>query len=108
MAEGPTEAFLVRPEFAHLHDGQDGSLHMTLPTEVIREVLAKGWGEMHPLAGQLVDDPHGGSGQLRVPSTDVMIFGPRDEKELESIWQLVQAAHAFAREESTRQAGWHC
>jgi hypothetical protein len=34
-----------------------------------------------------------------VPATLVMIYGPRDEAELETVWELLQASYAFARGE---------
>jgi hypothetical protein len=33
------------------------------------------------------------------PTTLVMIYGPRDEAELETVWQLVEISYAFARGE---------
>ena len=85
MAKGPREAFMVGTEFAHLHPSQDGSLHLTLPEEAVAEVEGTGWGEMHPMARM-------GEG----PRTMVMVFGPRDELELEVVWGIVQASYAFA------------
>ena len=104
-ANGPAdEAFLVHDEFAHLHlHPEDGALHMTLPEDVIVEVERATWGERHPLAGQTVADPHDEAHgrMLRVPTTDVMIFGPRDEDELEVVWRLVEQSYRFARGEQS-------
>ena len=83
LARGPREAFQRGREFAHLHPVHDGSLHLTLPPDVYQEVLAKGWGEPHPVSGTM------------------MIWGPRDPQELEVIWSLVQASHAYATGEPT-------
>jgi phospholipase/carboxylesterase len=49
----PREAFIVPEagEFAHLHPGHDGSLHLVLPIPLAHDALAKGWGVAHPLAG---------------------------------------------------------
>ena len=88
-AAGPPEAFMVGTEFAHLHPAEDGSLHLVLPEESAREVIAKGWGEFHPLVWQGV-----------MPPTNLMVFGPRNEAELEAVWQIVQAAYANARGEA--------
>jgi phospholipase/carboxylesterase len=79
LAGGPAEAFQRGREFAHLHPPRDGSLHMTLPPAVAEEVYGKGWGEPHPVSGT------------------PMVYGPRDEEELEVIWRLVQASYRFAR-----------
>lgn len=43
-AGGPLDAFLVPSvgEFAHLHPGYDGSLHLALPPALARDAVAKG------------------------------------------------------------------
>ena len=79
------EAFMVAREFAHLHPAGDGSLHMTLPPDVVDSVIETGWAERHPLAGQ-----HG------LPSNIVMVYGPRDADELEVVEALVRASHSLA------------
>ncbi len=84
-ARGPREAFMLGTEFAHLHPPYDGSLHLTLPEPVARAVIDLGWGEFHPLVEQGV-----------LPPTDVMVFGPRDSDELEVVWLVVRASHAYA------------
>jgi hypothetical protein len=78
-AGGPPEAFQAGREFAHLHPQEDGSLHMTLPREIADEAYEKGWGEPHPYSGT------------------PLIFGPRDEEELEVVWRLLRSSYEFAR-----------
>ena len=75
---GPEEAFQVGREFAHIHPPEDGSLHMTLPDEVAEAAFAGGWGEPHPISGT------------------PLIFGPRDEAELEVVWGLLRSSYGFA------------
>lgn len=73
-------AFMPPPgsrEFAHLH--ADGSMHAALSQAAIDELQAKGWGEPHPLSHQTW-----------------MIYGPRDEAELEVTKQLVWDSYHFA------------
>src|SRR5205085_5373248 len=77
--------FMVGQEFAHLHPASDGSLHMALPPEIVDEVIANGWAERHPLAGK-----HG------LPNNIVMVYGPRDDAELEITAALVSSSHAHA------------
>ena len=31
-----------------------------------------------------------------IPPTAMMVYGPRDEAELEVVWDLLRASHAFA------------
>ena len=85
LAAGPPDAFMIGEEFAHLHPAYDGSLHMKLPFDCIAEVLAKGWGELHPSAPQEF-----------APGKTVMIYGPRDEIELDVVWQILKQSYGFA------------
>jgi len=78
-AAGPPQAFQAGREFAHLHPPYDGSLHMTLPPELASEAYEKGWGEPHPFSGT------------------PLVFGPRDEAELEVVWVLLQASYRYAK-----------
>ncbi len=82
---GPPEAFMVGREFAHLHPGEDQSLHATLPLELVQAAIHAGWAELHPVA-------------LRglIPPTTVMLYAPRNAGELEVVYQLILASYAFA------------
>lgn len=86
LAHGPKEAFMVGTEFAHLHGRSDGSLHLMLPEPLAAEAITKGWAEPHPLARRGT-----------APATLVMVYGPRDDAELEVVWRLVEASYRFAR-----------
>lgn len=77
-ARGPAEAFQCGTEFAHVHPEGDGSLHLTLPPAVHGAVEAAGWGEPHPISGTM------------------LLFGPRDRRELETVWQVLLASYRFA------------
>jgi len=84
----PAQAgFMLEREFAHLHPPSDGSLHMSLPPDIVDAVIANGWAEFHPLAGK-----HG------LPRNIVMVYGPRDEAELEIVAGLVRASYGGACE----------
>jgi hypothetical protein len=56
-------------EVCHIHTS-DRSMHMNLHPDDIKEVLAKGWGQRHPMAWK---------GPIRspVPTTFIMIYAPR-------------------------------
>jgi phospholipase/carboxylesterase len=83
---GDPQAFLVSSvrEFAHLHPSQDGSLHLTLPAAHARDLVTKGWGRPHPLAG------------TRLSPGFVMVFGPRDDTEVETLTGIIAMSHAYA------------
>jgi hypothetical protein len=84
-AKGPPDAFLVGTEFAHLHPGFDGSLHVALPLEAARAAVDAGWGVPH----------EAGSGLL--------IFGPRDEEELTVVWTLLRLSFHYGLNGTTGQ-----
>jgi len=77
-AAGPTEAFQCGTEFAHVHPAGDGSLHLTLPPAVYAAVQTAGWGEPHPISGTM------------------LLFGPRNRRELETVWQLLLCSYRYA------------
>ncbi|KGN42311.1 luciferase domain-containing protein [Knoellia aerolata] len=85
-SSGPDEAFLVPEvrEFAHLHPAHDGSLHLALPPGQAADLVAHGWGTPHPWAGS------------RLSLGFTMVFGPRDDDELEVVAGIVAASHAYA------------
>ncbi|REF00957.1 luciferase family protein [Thermomonospora umbrina] len=86
QAGGPPTAFAPgTTEFAHLHRRSDGSLHITLPEAEARKVIAKEWGELHPVVKM---------GYF--PPTLVMVYGPRNTEELETVWSLVRRSYEFA------------
>ena len=62
-------------------------MQMLLPSEFSTVALDKGWGIIHPLTGSI-------SGEN---SDYVMIFGPRDEDELQAIWIIAQISYYHAR-----------
>lgn len=78
-AQGPAEAFQKGREFAHMHFEDGGGLHLTLPLQIKAEVLNKGWGEHSPTSGSM------------------LVWGPRDDEELEVLWKLARASYEYAR-----------
>ena len=83
---GPLDAFIVPSagEFAHVHPGEDGSLHVALPLPLAAEAITKGWAVAHPLAG------------VRLTPGMVLLYGPRDDEELEVVAGVVETSHAWA------------
>lgn len=82
----PADAFLVPRvgEFAHLHPEYDGSLHLALPPALAADAVAKGWAVVHPLAG------------VRLARGMVLVYGPRDAAELDTVAGIVETGHAYA------------
>lgn len=71
--------FPVEP--AHLHGVDDTSLHLCLPAMRAAEVCDAGWGERHQFAD------HG---------TQIMIYGPRDDAELDLVVGLIEESVDWA------------
>ena len=67
-------------EVGHIHPS-DGSMHIILSPSDTKEVIEKGWGELHGLAGQ-----------GRAAKTYMMIYAPRNEPELTITKQILEAA----------------
>ena len=86
-AAGPDAAFILPDdgEFTHQHPAPDGSLHVVLPDAQAYDALAKGWAVAHPLAG------------VRVSPGMVLVYGPRDEAEVEIVAGIAAASHHYAR-----------
>ncbi len=71
-------------EVGHIHL-TDGSMHLTLSPSDAKEVIEKGWGELHGLAG---DGP--------LIKTYMMVYSPRNDMELEVIKKILEAAVKYA------------
>jgi hypothetical protein len=77
---------MIDREFAHLHPHPDMSLHLTLPEYEVEHAIERGWAELHPVARDGM-----------IPPTAIMVFAPRAADELEVVYTIVEASHAFAR-----------
>ncbi len=77
---GPADAFLGGREIGHFHPW-DGSLHIALPPAVAREAVAAGWAEVHPVARAGM-----------APEHVVMLYGPRDTREVDIVFGLIASA----------------
>jgi hypothetical protein len=93
---GPREAFMIGREFAHVHPAHDGSSHLMLPPSVVEELIAKGWGEPHPMARLGY-----------IPAPAVMAFAPRDENEVDVMLRLLTTSWDFARGKLANPAPVH-
>lgn len=71
-------------EIGHIHMF-DGSMHMILSPSDTKEVIEKGWGELHGLAGQ---GP--------AANTYMMIYSPRNEQELKIAKLILESAVIYS------------
>ena len=81
--------YRVDREFAHIHRVPGpGSMHLKMLTEDIEYIVEKGWGIYHPISA----DVAGKKGKVAV----IMIFAPRNERDLVQIKKIVLRAYNFA------------
>ena len=76
---------MIGREFAHLHPAPDHSLHVMVPGPLAEQLIANGWGELHPVARMGL-----------LPHTAIMVYAPRDDDEVAVVARIVAASHAFA------------
>lgn len=85
LARGQPEAFLEEPVWANLRP--DGALHLGLKPEWAQKVMDKGWATIHPFARYMAG---------AVPPQSLLIFAPRDARELATVKRIADAAHGYA------------
>lgn len=85
LARGQPEAFLSEPIWANLRP--DGALHLGLKPEWAQKVIDKGWATIHPFARYMAG---------AVPPQSLLVFAPRDRRELAVVRRIADAAHGYA------------
>lgn len=76
---------MFHAEWGHIHPSYDGSLHLNVPTAVANRLIELGWAEFHYVVTQ-----------GWVPPIVIMLYGPRDEKELQVAEAVVETAYVAA------------
>ena len=74
-------------EFTHIHPLDiygGGSQHLSLKREDCEKVIARGWGEYHPLDYQIYPNKDYGH---------IMVYAPRNKEELEAIKIITMASY---------------
>jgi hypothetical protein len=106
------EKFVVRNEFGHIRlqhllEGIENSSygenpnsqwqqfevggHCVLPEKLFQSCIAKGWGQKHVLSGRY----HPIAGTV-IPETTLLFTAPRNEEELEIVWNILKASYDWA------------
>lgn len=89
---GPDRERFEGGSIGQTHHPNNNSMHVFLPRSVSRGMMQEGgWGEIHPFNAM------NGLGTEHVDY--VMLWGPRNERELQVVWLLVQTAYAQARDQ---------
>ncbi|KAL1658535.1 hypothetical protein GGF50DRAFT_120763 [Schizophyllum commune] len=86
-------------EIEHVHPLIDCSYHALLAPQDCKEIIAKGWGERHPLSGCF--------GDKDLQANYVFVYAPRSEEELEIVTRIMEAAIGYMTldESSVNKAG---
>jgi hypothetical protein len=79
-----------RLEPVHLHGVDDTSTHLCLPAARGLELTELGWATPH---------------QYEDFGTEFLVYGPRDDSELEVVLSIVEESIAFARDPADEQPG---
>jgi len=78
----PALAVKNRSEICHIHH-TEGSCHVTLSCADSKEVISKGWGERHCMAGTFLNLGY------------TFVYAPRDDEEVEIMGKIFKAGIAF-------------
>jgi len=84
-AMGQPESFVFAPTWLVIRP--DGSLHLSLRPQWAQKVVSRGWGTVHPFARYMAG---------AVPPQSLVIYAPRDPRELAVAGRIIAAAHAYA------------
>ncbi|KAL1688590.1 hypothetical protein GGG16DRAFT_59583 [Schizophyllum commune] len=86
-------------EIEHVHPLIDCSYHALLAPQDCKEVIAKGWGERHPLSGCF--------GDKDLQANYLFVYAPRSEEELVVTTRILEAAIGYMTldESSVAKAG---
>ncbi|KAF7354547.1 Luciferase [Mycena sanguinolenta] len=76
----------TKREIAHMHDYHDFTLHLALAAQDGKQVVAKGWGQRHPLAGPGVPGP---------PTEWTFLYAPRNEEEVKVVELIIEASIGY-------------
>ena len=96
---------LPQREWSHVHEEQDGSLHLILSEADAHTLLSQRWGERHLMAGQEIQTKKFGT--IRAEPGLVMVYAPRTREEIQTVLQIMTASYQFCRGDFLPLAFWN-
>lgn len=103
-SQTPEAAVIARGEIGHVHP--DGSIHLYHPPADARVLIEKHWAERHRLARRIPFFP-GFQYVTHLGETYLMIYGPRDDGELEALATILRNSIRFMTGvEDIKPIGW--
>ncbi|KAH7183338.1 uncharacterized protein B0J16DRAFT_373816 [Fusarium flagelliforme] len=98
----PNTVIIARGELGHAHP--DLSVHLYLSPADARVIIEKGWAERHRLS---VPESSWVKNKYAIASTYLMIYGPRDEKEMEILRVILENSIRFMTgQEDVEEVEW--
>ncbi|CAI7589235.1 unnamed protein product [Penicillium discolor] len=82
-------------EIAHIHSGNDHSVHVTLAPADCIKVIEAGWGQRHAFSGTSAMTFLSLGTRPDIPAEYVLIYAPRTEAEIETVMQIISAGVEF-------------
>ncbi|KAJ7643531.1 hypothetical protein FB45DRAFT_735896 [Roridomyces roridus] len=76
----------TKREIAHMHDYHDYTCHLALAAQDGKQVIQKGWGQRHPLAGPGMPGP---------PNEWTFLYAPRNEEEMKVVEKIIEASVGY-------------
>ncbi|KAJ5465406.1 hypothetical protein N7530_009193 [Penicillium desertorum] len=85
----------MRREIAHVHSGNDHSVHVVLAPADCIKVIEAGLGQRHAFSGTSAIGILSLGTRPDIPAEYVLIYAPRTEAEIETVMQIVSAGVKF-------------
>lgn len=85
----------MQGEIAHVHFGNDHSLHMVLAPADCIKIIEAGWGQRHAFSGSSAMAFLSLGTRPDIPAEYLLIYAPRTEAEIETVMQILSASVKF-------------
>ncbi|CAI7596895.1 unnamed protein product [Penicillium bialowiezense] len=88
-------AQIMKREIAHVHAGNDHSLHVVLAPADCKRIIESGWGQRHAFSGSSAMTFLSLGTRPDIPAEYILIYAPRTEAEIETVMHIVSASIKF-------------
>ncbi|OQD80015.1 hypothetical protein PENANT_c040G05803 [Penicillium antarcticum] len=95
LADHIPSSGILNGEIAHLHSGNDHSVHVLLAPADCIKVIDAGWGQRHAFSGSSAMTYLSLGTRPDIPAEYLLIYAPRTEVEIETVMQIIAAGVKF-------------
>ncbi|GLI82083.1 hypothetical protein PoHVEF18_010484 [Penicillium ochrochloron] len=88
-------ATTMQGEIAHIHSGNDHSLHLVMAPADCKKIIEAGWGQRHAFSGTSALTFLSLGTLPDIPSEYLLIYAPRNDAEIEIVLEIVSASIKF-------------